>query len=175
MLVPESSLMPVLFFIVPVAVLGTEIVIHVLIVVVHVFAVNHRLAVSATELIAGAISQFLPRICMPDHESCVCMIFFNSLPFTWYRMIYTIIRAKKSNIIENLRSFCSLVYILDDQQIKAFHREATYFSLRLNAWSLRHGTSNKLYYASSIERTKRAGIKHLAFSSIVCVFMMKSR
>jgi len=67
--------MLVSLFIVPVVVLGTEIVIQVL-VVVHVLVVilpvvvNHRFVVSTTELIVGATSQLWVRICMPDHEVC---------------------------------------------------------------------------------------------------------
>lgn len=67
--------MPVIFFIVPVVALGTETVIHVLI-VVHVLVivlpvvVNHRLVVSTTELMVGMSSQLWVRICIPDHEVC---------------------------------------------------------------------------------------------------------
>jgi hypothetical protein len=82
----------VFLFIVPVVVLGTETVTHVLFIVVvpvlmdtfPVIVVNHEsssLSSLTTELIVGRRSPLLLRICIPD-EFCGCIIFLNSFHFT---------------------------------------------------------------------------------------------
>jgi len=79
---------PVLFFIVPVVIFGTETMIPVLFVVVHVLfvlpvvVIPHVTAVIVTELLLDSTSQLSLTICIVDHEFCVCTIFFNSFPFT---------------------------------------------------------------------------------------------
>ena len=54
--------------------------------VVHVlfdgFPIIQKLSVSTIELMVVVKSPLLLRICIVDHESCGCMIFFNSFHFT---------------------------------------------------------------------------------------------
>gem|GEM_PF-1515107 len=70
---------------VPVVVFGTETVTHVLFVAIHVLFCIIPVIVDTVfviELIVGRRSQLLLRICIPDHESCDCNVFFNSFHFT---------------------------------------------------------------------------------------------